>query len=166
MSVGQRCGMVSKEERLSIRRQCVLLGLCRATFYYTPASESDENLKIMELLDSQYAETPFYGYRRLMALLKAKGHDVSANRLRRLMCMARWRTLCPKARTTCADPKACKYPYLLKGLAIDHVNHVWELDISYIPMRRGFMYLFAIIDVHSRYVVRSTTSTSNACGAA
>ena len=88
MSVGQRCGMVSKEERLSIRRQCVLLGLCRATFYYTPASESDENLKIMELLDSQYAETPFYGYRRLMALLKAKGHDVSANRLRRLMCMA------------------------------------------------------------------------------
>ena len=88
MSVEQRCGIVSKEERLSIRRQCVLLGLCRATFYYTPASESDENLKIMELLDSQYAETPFYGYRRLMAWLKAKGQDGNANRLCRLMGMA------------------------------------------------------------------------------
>ncbi len=86
--------------------------------------------------------------------------------VRRLMDMVRWRTLYPKARTTHADPKAYKYPYLLKGLAIDHVNQVWEHDISHIPMRRGFMYLFAIIDVHSRYVVRSTTSTSNACGAA
>ncbi len=91
---------------------------------------------------------------------------MSANRLRRLMGMVCWRTLYPKAMTTRAAPKAYKYPYPLKGYAIDYANHVWELNIRYIPMRRGFMYLFAIIDVCSRYVVRSTTSTSDAFGAA
>jgi len=166
MSLEQRCGMVSKEEKLSVRQQCVLLGLCRATFYYTPSKESDDNLEIMKLLDSQYMETPFYGNRRLKALLKVKGYDVSANRLRRLMNMVCWRTLYPKARTTHVDPKAYKHPYLLKGLTIDHANQVWELDISYIPMRRGFMYLFAVIDVYSRCVVAwslSNTMTAEWC---
>lgn len=153
MSVQERCEMVSEVEKLSIRQQCVLLGLCRATFYYTPAKESEENLAVMELLDRQYQKTPFYGERRLQVWLREQGYIVNVKRLRRLMALARWRTLYPKARTTRADPKAYKHPYLLKGMSISHRNQVWELDISYIPMAHGFMYLFAIIDVYSRFVV-------------
>ncbi len=153
MSLEERCEKVSSSEKLSIRRQCVLLGLCRATFYYTSASESEENLKIMELLDAQYFETPFYGQRRLQAWLQYQGYSVNVKRLRRLMKIVRWRTIFPKVKTTRADSKAYKFPYLLKGLNITRSNQVWELDITYIPMSHGFMYLFAIIDVYSRYVV-------------
>jgi len=153
MSVQERRSMVSSDGRLSLRQQCILLGLCRSTFYYTPATESKENLKIMELLDNQYFKTPFYGQRRLQIWLRTQGHEVNIKRLRRLMNLVRWRTLFPQMRTTHCDPKAYKYPYLLKGLDINRCNQVWELDISYIPMAHGFMYLFAIIDVHSRFVV-------------
>lgn len=153
MSVQERRSMVSSDERLSLRQQCILLGLCRSTFYYTPATESEDNLKIMELLDNQYFETPFYGQRRLQAWLQTQGYKVNIKRLRRLMNMVRWRTIFPQMRTTHSDPKAYKYPYLLKGLDINHCNQVWKLDISYIPMSHGFMYLFAIIDVYSRFVV-------------
>ena len=124
-------------EKLSIRQQCVLLGLCRTSLYYTASEETAENLEIMQLLDRQYAITPFYGQRRLQAWLAEMGYPVNIKRLRRLMGLARWRTLFPEHRTTVADKKAYKYPYLLKGLDIDHRNQVWELDISYIPMRRG-----------------------------
>ena len=94
------------------------------------------------------------------------GYEVNIKRLRRLMRKVRWRTLYPTRCTTHADEKAYKYPYLLKGLTIDHPNHVWEIDISYIPMRHGFMYLLAIIDVFSRYVVGwslSNTMTAEWC---
>lgn len=160
MSVQERCGMVSQGERLSIRQQCVLLGICRSTFYYTHSTESEENLRIMELLDRQYFATPFYGQRRLQAWLRAQGYGVNIKRLRRLMELVCWRTLYPKARTTQANPKAYKYPYLLKELSINRCNQVWELDISYIPMKRGFMYLFAIIDVYSRFVVSWSLSNT------
>ena len=161
--------MVSKEEKLSIRRQCVLLGLCRTSLYYTASEETAENLEIMRLLDRQYAVTPFYGQRRLQAWLAEMGYSVNIKRLRRLMGLVRWRTLFPEHRTTVADKKAYKYPYLLKGLDTDRRNQVWELDISYIPMRHGYMYLFAIIDVHTRYVVGwslSNTMTAQWCVAA
>lgn len=166
MSKEERKSMVSREEKLSIRQQCVLLGLCRTSMYYTPSEETVENLEVMRLLDRQYAITPFYGQRRLQAWLAEKGHPLNIKRLRRLMGLVRWRTLFPEHRTTVADKKAYKYPYLLKGLGIDHRNQVWELDISYIPMRRGYMYLFAIIDVHTRYVVGwslSNTMTAQWC---
>lgn len=152
--------MVSKEDKLSIRQQCLLLGLCRTSLYYTPSEETPENLEIMRLLDRQYAITPFYGQRRLLAWLETEEYCVNIKRLRRLMELVRWRTLYPKRRTTIADKKAYKYPYLLKDLKIDHRNQVWELDISYIPMRRGYMYLFAIIDVYTRYVVGWSVSNT------
>ena len=120
----------------------------------------------MRLLDRQYAITPFYGQRRLLAWLETEGCCVNIKRLRRLMELVRWRTLYPKRRTTIADKKAYKYPYLLKDLKIDHRNQVWELDINYIPMRRGYMYLFAIIDVYIWYVVGwsvSNTMTASWC---
>ena len=161
--------MVSKDEKLGVRQQCVLLGLCRTSLYYTASEETAENLEIMRLLDRQYAVTPFYGQRRLQAWLAEMGYSVNIKRLRRLMGLVRWRTLFPEHRTTVADKKAYKYPYRLKGLDIDHRNQVWELDISYIPMRRGYMYLFAIIDVHTRYVVGwslSNTMTAQWCVAA
>lgn len=161
MSKEERKSMVSKEEKLSIRQQCVLLGLCRTSLYYTASEETAENLEIMRLLDRQYAITPFYGQRRLQAWLAEKGYPVNIKRLRRLMGVVRWRTLFPEHRTTVADKKAYKYQYLLKGLDIDHRNQVWELDISYIPMRRGYMYLFAIIDVYTRYVVGWSLSNTN-----
>ena len=169
MSKEERKKLVSKDEKLSIRQQCVLLGLCRTSLYYTASEETAENLEIMRLLDRQYAVTPFYGQRRLQAWLAEKGYQVHIKRLRRLMGLVRWRTLFPEHRTTVADKKAYKYPYLLKGLDIDRRNQVWELDISYIPMRRGYMYLFAIIDVYTRYVVGwslSNTMTAQWCVAA
>jgi putative transposase len=166
MSVKERKAMVSKEEKLNVRRQCDLLGLCRASLYYTPSEETAENLEIMRLLDRQYAVTPFYGQRRLQAWLEGEGYLVNIKRLRRLMGLVRWRTLFPQRRTTVPDKKAYKYPYLLKDLDIDHRNQVWEIDISYIPMRRGYMYLFAIIDVYTRYVAGwglSNTMTTKWC---
>ena len=151
MSKEERKRMVSKDEKLSIRQQCVLLGLCRTSLYYTASEETAENLEIMRLLDRQYAITPFYGQRRLQAWLAENGYPVNIKRLRRLMGLVRWRTLFPEHRTTVADKKAYKYPYLLKGLDTDRRNQVWELDISYIPMRRGYMYLFAIIDTRAMW---------------
>ena len=112
MSKEERKRMVSKEEKLSIRQQCVLLGLCRTSLYYTESEETAENLEIMRLLDRQYAITPFYGQRRLQAWLAEKGYPVNIKRLRRLMGLVRWRTLFPEHRTTVADKKAYKYPYL------------------------------------------------------
>jgi len=153
MSKEERKRMVSKDEKLSIRQQCVLLGLCRTSLYYTASEETAENLEIMRLLDRQYAVTPFYGQHRLQAWLAENGNMVNIKRLRRLLGLVQWRTLFTEHRTTVADKKAYKYPYLLKGLDIDHRNQVWELDISYIPMLRGYMYLFAIIDVHTRNVL-------------
>jgi len=107
----------------------------------------------MRILDEQYLNTPFYGLKRLLPLLVGLGYKINIKRLRRLMGLQGWQTLYPKPRTTKADAAAYKYPYLLKGLEVNRNNQVWAIDITYVPMRRGFMYLCAIIDLHSRYVV-------------
>jgi len=153
-------------EELSLRRQCTLLGLSRSGVYYTPSEEPEENLTIMKFLDAQYLKTPFYGERRLLTILRQEGYVVNIKRLRRLMQTVRWRTLYPKRRTTQSDRKAYKYPYLLRGMEVTRSNQVWAIDITYIPMKRGFMYLFAIIDLYSRYVVGwsvSNTMTAEWC---
>lgn len=141
------------ETSLSISKQCELLSMCRGSFYYKPVGESQENLQIMRELDEQYLRTPFYGLPRLQNLLLEKGYRVNDKRLRRLMKLQGWQTLYPTPRTTRIDPAAYKYPYLLKGLSINRNNQVWAIDITYIPMAKGFMYLCAIIDLHTRYVV-------------
>jgi putative transposase len=140
-------------EVVSLSRQCSLLSLHRSGYYYKPRVESSENLAIMRFLDEQYFQTPFYGVERLLALLQRKGYRISRKRLRRLMDLVGWQTLYPETKTTIADEEAYKYPYLLDQLPITDPNQVWAVDITYLPMQRGFMYLFAIIDLYSRYVV-------------
>jgi putative transposase len=138
----------------------------RGSLYYTPSDETEENLSLLRILDHQYLKTPFYGERRLLSILRDLGYRLNIKRLRRLMRVVRWRTLYPKPRTTVPGSASHKYPYLLKGLVVEKSNQVWAIDITYIPMRRGFMYLFAIIDLHSRYVVGwslSNTMTAEWC---
>ena len=150
----------------SVRRQSQLLSVCRSGLYYIPNVETEENLEILLVLDAQYLETPFYGERRLHAMLRARGYLINMKRLRRLMKIVCWRTLYPKIHTTLSDGKAYKYPYLLRDLAVERSNQVWAIDITYIPMKNGFMYLFAIIDLYSRYVTGwdlSNSMTSEWC---
>ena len=138
---------------LSVRRQCELLGLSRSTLYYQPAGESAENLHLMRLIDEQYLRTPFYGWPRMTAYLRRQGYQVNSKRIRRLMQKMGLQAIYPKPRTSKAEKGHKKYPYLLRGLKIARPNFVWCADITYVPMHRGFMYLVAILDWFSRYVV-------------
>ena len=161
MPIQQRCLMVEVEKNdLSIVKQCELLSLHRSRYYYEPMAETAENLIIMRWLDQQYFDTPFYGVLRLQVLLVGLGYKINAKKIRRLMKLVGWRTLYQAPRTTIADKAAYKYPYLLKGLSITKQNQVWEIDITYLPMAKGFMYLYAIIDVYSRYIVAWSISNS------
>lgn len=138
---------------LSIRRQCDLVELERATYYYQPAMESDLNLRLMALIDKEYTEHPFYGRRRMTTYLRKEGYSVNPKRVRRLMQKMGLEAIYPKPRTTVVGQGHRVYPYLLRGLAITRPNQVWSTDITYVPMRKGFMYLTAVIDWYSRYVL-------------
>ena len=138
---------------ISVRRQCELLDLNRSTLYYQPAGESAYNLQLMRLLDEQYMRTPFYGWPRMTAYLRRQGYDVNHKRIQRLMQKMGLQAIFPKPKTSLAGKGHKIYPYLLRGLEITRTNHVWSSDITYIPMRQGFMYLVAIIDWFSRYVL-------------
>lgn len=159
--------MIDKEtESISVVKQCELLEVSRSGLYYEPLKEREENLKVMRFLDEQYLRTPFYGVERLLVLLVVMGYRINRKRLRRLIKVMGWRTLYCAPRTTKADPAAYKYPYLLRGLKIECRNQVWAIDITYVPMKHGFMYLCAVIDVYSRYVVGwgvSNTMTAEWC---
>lgn len=139
--------------QLSVRRQCELLGLNRSTLYYQPAGESAENLRLMRLMDEQYLHTPFYGWPRMTAYLRRQGYEVNHKRVQRLMQKMGLQAIYPKPRTTRAVQKRKTYPYLLRGLEIARPNFVWCADITYVPMRHGFMYLVAVLDWFSRYVL-------------
>lgn len=139
--------------KLSIRRQCGLLLINRSTFYHKPKGESPQNLILMRLIDEEYLKHPFYGSRKLAFILRQRGHDVSRHRVRRLMHLMGIEAIYQKPRTTLFNKKHKIYPYLLKGLDIARPNQVWASDITYIPMKRGFMYLIAIIDWYSRKVL-------------
>jgi putative transposase len=138
---------------LSIRRQCALIGLSRSTLYYQPAPESPLNLQLMRVIDAQYTKTPFYGYPKMTAHLRRLGHAVNPKRVRRLMRLMGLQAIYAKPRTTVAAKAHPVYPYLLRGLSITQPNQVWCADITYVPLSRGFMYLVAIMDWFSRYVV-------------
>lgn len=163
----QRRAMVDQDiSTISVVEQCNLLSLHRSGVYYEPVPEKQENLDIMEFMDKQYFETPFYGVERLLAILVSMGYLINRKRLRRLMKVVGWQTLYPMKRTTNANPDHYKFPYLLKDLSINRKNQVWEIDITYVPMKSGFMYLFAIIDVYTRYIVGwslSNTMTAAWC---
>lgn len=139
---------------LSIRRQCQLLDLNRATFYWLPARESALNLELMRLIDREYTRAPFYGYRRMTARLNnAHGYAVNPKRVARLMAKMGLQAVYPRPRTSLPDAQHRKYPYLLRDLAIDRPNQVWAADITYVPLPQGFMYLVAILDWFSRFVL-------------
>lgn len=138
---------------ISIRRQCELIGLNRSTAYHQPAGESEFNLQLMRLIDRQYTKTPFYGWPRMTAHLRRQGYLVNHKRIQRLMQVMGLQAIYPKPSTSKPAPGHRIYPYLLRGLEITRPNQVWSTDITYIPMARGFMYLTAVIDWYSRYVL-------------
>jgi putative transposase len=153
-SVDRRRELVDpKNGQLSICRQCELLGLSRSTYYLPPATESEENLRLMRRIDEQYLKTPFYGSRRMAECLKRSGEAVNRKRVRRLMALMGLEGLHPKPRTTNPAAGAQRYPYLLRDRVLTRSDEVWSSDITYVPMRHGFMYLTAVIDWFSRYVL-------------
>jgi putative transposase len=153
-AVDQKRALVELDDpHLSIFRKCELVGLNRSTYYLPPATESEENLRLMRLLDEQYLKTPFYGSRRMTASLGRRGEAVNRKRVQRLMAKMGLEALHPGPRTTVAGADARVYPYLLRDRELTHVDEVWSSDITYVPMRRGFMYLTAVIDWFSRYVL-------------
>jgi len=138
---------------LSIVRQCRLLDISRSGLYYQPKGNSDEDLALMKLIDRQYLATPFYGARKIATCLKSEGHLVNRKRVRRLMRLMGLKAIYRRPRTSKPAPGHKIYPYLLDGMKITRPNQVWAADITYIPMARGFLYLVAIIDWYSRYVL-------------
>lgn len=154
MPVAKRCLFIEPGNiKISVLKQCAILSIHRSRYYYEPIAETAENLTMMLWMDKQYFETPFYGVLRLTAELIDIGYAVNQKRVRRLMKLIGWKTLYQQPRTTIADKASYKYPYLLKGVRFVRANQVWEIDITYLPMAKGFMYLFAIIDVYTRFIV-------------
>ena len=138
---------------LSVRRQCELLGLSRSSLYYQPAVETAENLRLMRLLDAEYTAHPFYGSRRLTKWLTKQGEDVNRKRVQRLLRLMGLQAIYPKPKLSAAGLGHKIYPYLLRNVKIERADQVWSTDITYVPLSSGFMYLAAIIDWHSRYVL-------------
>jgi putative transposase len=138
---------------LSVRRQCELLGLSRSSLYYEPGGEAAEDLRLMRLIDEQYTARPFYGSRRMTIRLNEQGEGVNRKRVQRLMRMMGLEAIYPKPRLSLAGKGHRIYPYLLRGVTVERRDQVWSTDITYVPMPSGFMYLAAVIDWFSRYVI-------------
>lgn len=149
-----------QNSQLTIAKQCELLGLARSSFYYQKAEVSEENLILMRLIDEQYLKTPFYGVPRLTVWLRQQGYLVNHKRVARLMRVMGLMAIYPKPHTSLKAHKAQLYPYLLRGKVINQVNQVWSADITYIPMAKGFIYLVAIMDWFSRYVLSWSVSVT------
>jgi putative transposase len=152
--------LIGPDPAVSIRRQCELLELPRSTYYYLPVSETVENLELLRLLDEQYLRTPFYGSRRMAAWLAREGYEVNRKRVQRLMRILGVEGLAPRPKTTKPAPGHRVFPYLLRNVEITHADQVWSTDITYIPLRNGYLYLAAILDWHSRYVLSWQLSNS------
>ena len=133
---------------LSLRRQCELLGLARGSWYYEPAGETAMNLNLMRRIDKLYLKRPYFGSRRM-----ADEFNVNRKRVQRLMRLMGLEAIYPKPRTTVQCPEHKIYPYLLRDVEIERPNQVWSTDITYIPLRGGYVYLTAVMDWYSRYVL-------------
>ena len=167
MSREGRLGMINREHpRLSLVRQCALLDLSRSSLYYHPKGLDESDLELMALIDRQYMETPFYGSRRMMAWLRRQGRQVSRKRVKRLMRIMGITAIYQPPNTSKPARGHRMYPYLLRDVEVNRANQVWCADITYIPMAHGFMYLVAIMDWYSRYVLAwrlSNTMDSDFC---
>lgn len=156
----RRALVESGDPELSIGRQCELLGVSRSGYYYEARGEAEEDLALKRVIDEQYLKTPFYGSRRMKVVLEGAGFEVNRKRVQRLMSEMGLEAIYPKPKTTVVAPENKVYPYLLRGLKIERPNQVWSTDITYIPMRKGFLYLVAVLDWYSRYVLSWGLSNS------
>ena len=138
------------ENKLSLSRQCRLLGISRSSVYYKPTDVKAGDLELMRLIDEQYLQRPFYGSRSMTLHLRRQGHPVNRKRIQRLMRQMGLEAIYPKPHTSRRHPGHKIYPYLLRDLCIQRPNQVWATDITYIPLNRGFMFLVAVMDWHSR----------------
>ena len=152
-----------KHPKLSIGSQCRLLSIARASFYYELQGESEMNLELMLLIDKQFLETPFYGVQQMTWHLQNEGFPVNVKRIRRLMRLMGLMPIYQKPNTSLPAKGHKTYPYLLRGLTVDRPNQVWCTDITYLPMKRGFLYLVAIMDWFTRKVL--AWRISNTCEA-
>jgi putative transposase len=152
--------------RLSISRQCRLVSIARSSFYYQGRGESPMNLHLMRLIDEQFLETPFFGSRQIRRCLRRQGYLVGRDRVRRLMRLLGLQAVYQRPKTSQPHPQHKVYPYLLRGLSITRPNQVWCADVTYIPLKRGFLYLVAVMDWASRKVLSwrlSNTLDSGFC---
>ncbi len=153
--------MINKENSLlSLRKQCQLLAINRSNLYYQPVGETTENLHLMRLLDEQYTKAPYYGVLRMTAFLRSLGYSVNPKRVRRLLRIMGLETIYQKPNLSQPHPEQRIYPYLLRGVTIKRCNQVWSCDITYIRLQHGFVYLVAVIDWYSRYVLDWALSTT------
>ena len=161
MSLAQRRGMADREHSsLSTARQRALLGVARSSLYYRPREASGENLALMQAMDRQYLDTPFYGSRRKKVWLAREGRRESRKRVQRLRRIMGLRAIYRSPRTSRPAPEHRAYPYLLEKIRVTRPNQAWVADITYLPMARGFLYLVAIMDWHSRYVAARRLSNT------
>ena len=140
--------------QLSVRRQCELLGLNRATLYYQPAAETEENLGLMKLIDKQYTDCPYFGTRKMTVWLRGLGYEVNRKRVQRLMGLMGLEAIYPRPKLSLPGQGHKAYPYLLRGVKVVRPDQVWSTDITYVPLPGGFMYLAAVIDWFSQAVMR------------
>ena len=145
---------------LSVSRQCQLLGLNRSSLYYQAQPVDEYTLLLLRLLDEQYSRTPFYGVRKMTAYLREAGHVVNVKRVRRLLRLLGLEAVYPKPRLSQPEAGHQIFPYRLRGVRIERADQVWSTDITYIRLHRGFVYLMAILDWYSRYVLDWSISTS------
>ena len=143
----------SGHSKISVERQCELVGLARSSYYYQSKGEDEYNLFLMRLIDEQYTCRPVLGVRRMTDYLRRRGHLVNHKRVARLMRLMGLAAIYPRPKTSLTHKQHRKYPYLLRGLSIDHSNQVWCTDVTYIRLYEGFVYLVAIMDWYSRYVL-------------
>ena len=154
LSKKQRRLLIDRDEKsISLSKQCSLLGVSLSSQYYKPKGESEENLEFMRLMDLQYMETPYFGVLKMQAHIRSLNYTVNVKRIRRLMRLMGLEAIYCKPNLSKPNKEHKKFPYLLRGMKIESVNQVWSMDITYIPMKKGFMYLTAIIDWYSRYVL-------------
>jgi len=139
--------------KLSITKQCKLLGINRSSYYYKPVPLSEKDLMLMRVMDTLYIKDPTFGTRRMAAALRRKGFSVGRRHVRTLMRLMGLFAIYQRPRTTIPNKSHKVYPYLLRGLDVTHPNQVWSSDITYIPMSKGFMYLVVVMDWHSRKVL-------------
>jgi putative transposase len=155
-------------KKIAVYRQCELLGLSRSSLYYKPRGDTEYNEMLMKLIDEQYVETPFYGIDKMTEFLCCEGHHVNHKRIRRLMRQMGLEAVYPRLKRglSISDKQHKVYPYLLRDVAITHPDQVWSADITYIRMYHGWLYLVAVMDWFSRYVLSwevSTTLESEFC---